>query len=312
MRYFRIVEKKNLWFALSLGIILAGCVVMVNRALHSQPILNYGIDFVGGNTMILNMKDLNNRHETATDSPETINAQFIQDLRSALSTFDLATSTIQITQNKEVLIKTLHIKSERSQEILDHLQATFGEVEVLEIDFIGPTIGSELKETSIWIILLVSISLLLYISWRFEFKFGLAALFALVHDALISISFSAFLNIEINTAYVAALLTILGYSINDTIIIFDRIRENLALYQESKSIRDIINISLVQTFRRTINTSFTTLAVILCLILFGGTTIKEFCVILFIGILAGTYSSIFIASPIVLQLSSQEQPQLES
>ena len=302
MKLFKIVEKRNLWTVLSLIVILSGFIVMGNRALKSEPVMNYGIDFVGGNSMILSFDALNSQETPSSES----NIAFIGKLRNELKDYGLDKSTIQITQNREVIIKTLQIENSKNQAILDGLRGTFGSIEVLEIDFIGPTIGSELREKSIWIIILVSVSLLLYISWRFELRFGLAALAALLHDALVVISFSAIFNLEVNTAFVAAILTILGYSINDTIVIFDRIRENLQLYADTRPIKDVVNISLSQTLIRTLNTSVTTIAVISSLIFFGGTTIKEFCVVLLIGIIAGTYSSLFIASPVVASLSGRD------
>ena len=175
-------------------------------------------------------------------------------------------------------------------------------MELLEVDIIGPTIGQELKETSVWIIVLVSIALLLYITWRFDLAFGLAALIATIHDGIITLSLASLLNIEINTAFVAAILTILGYSINDTIVVFDRIRENLVHVKDSQTIHPLVNKSIYQTLFRTINTSLTTLFVIVCLFVFGGTTIKGFALVLLIGILAGTYSSVFIASPVFTML----------
>ena len=144
--------------------------------------------------------------------------------------------------------------------------------------------------------------LLAYITFRFELAFGIAALVAVLHDGLIILSIAAITGIEINTTFIAALLTVLGYSINDTIVIFDRIRENIEKLNNYVSLKALTNQSLNQTLLRTINTSITTVIVIMSLILFGGTTIKEFCIVLLIGILSGTYSSLCIASPIIVKL----------
>ena len=142
-----------------------------------------------------------------------------------------------------------------------------------------------------------------YITLRFEWKYGDSAILALIHDGLITISLASILEIEINTAFVAALLTVLGYSINDTIVIFDRIRENQQSQKDQISFQTLTNTALNQTLIRTINTSITTLLVISSLIFFGGPTIKGFCIILLIGILSGTYSSLFIASPFVVMFN---------
>jgi len=300
MRTYKIIEKKNLWITLSLLVILAGSFVGFKNAMAQRPILNFGIDFTGGTSLILKFDDLSkqyaNRSETVSVSD--VNIAFIQNVRRTLALLGLEKSTIQITNDQEVIIRTIFLNNQKRLELQSILSDKIGTLEVLEIDIIGPTIGQELRETSIWIILIVSIALLVYITWRFELAFGLSALVATLHDGLITLSLASILNIEINTAFVAALLTILGYSINDTIVVFDRIRENLGKSTVNDALIPMVNASIAQTFYRTINTSFTTLFVIVCLLLFGGTTIKGFALVLLIGIIAGTYSSIFIASPV--------------
>jgi len=286
---FKFVEKKNLWLVISTAVILLGFSLMGFRALSSQPTLNYGIDFVGGNTFLLKLID---KEVQLNDS------KLISDTRSALASYGLAKSQIQLSENNQLYIKTTSIDKNITSAILNDLKASLGNFEILEIDYIGPSIGATLKKQSLWIILFVSLSLLLYISIRFELSFGLAALAAVLHDALVIISVSSILSLEINTAFIAAILTILGYSINDTIVIFDRIREQLEKLKNKKSLIDITNISLNQTLLRTINTSITTLLVIGSLILFSDGTIKEFCLILLVGIISGTYSSLCIASPL--------------
>jgi preprotein translocase subunit SecF len=298
MKVFKIVEKRNLWIFTSLLVIALGFGLMGNKAIKAQPALNFGIDFAGGTSMLLKFDTLNN--DTNKDA-------FIGNLRTILAHHHLEKSSIQITNGNEVMIKTLELNNNKHQVILDEFEKSIGKMEVLEIDFIGPTIGAELKETSLWIVLVTSCLLLIYISVRFQFLFGVAALIALLHDALITISFASLLNLEINTAFVAAILTILGYSINDTIVIFDRVRENFNHFKTTESLADIINQSLSQTFIRTINTSVTTLLVIGSIIMFGGNTIKEFCIVLLIGIVAGTYSSLFIASPILYTLKKDKE-----
>jgi preprotein translocase subunit SecF len=308
---FKIIEKKNLWFSISIILIGIGIALMTTNVFKSKPMMNYGIDFVGGSTMILKFEELNKRHEIAesnNESAQAINIGFIKAIRNVLTEYGLESSSVQITRDKEVLIKTLEIDDQKSLAIFNALQQKLGAGERLELYKIGATIGAELRETSIWIIGIVSVALLLYITWRFEFVYGIAALIALLHDALISISFAALLNIEITTAFVAALLTVLGYSINDTIVIFDRIRENIKLLSKKKlPLKTIANISLNQTLVRTLNTSATTLMVISSLLVLGGTTIKGFCLVLLIGIISGTYSSLFIASPLLVMLYPEEK-----
>lgn len=302
----QIVQKKNLWFLISLAVILIGISTMVFRAFEQRPFLNFGIDFTGGTTIILKAEALQQLHEKLGDKKEA-NIAFIATLRETMTEFGLEKSHIQITGDKEVIIRTQELKNTTRVTLLNTIQEKLGYLEILEIDMVGPTIGDELKEQSFWIIILVSIALLIYISWRFEFIFGAAALIAVIHDALVVMSMAALFDIEINTAFVAAILTVLGYSINDTIVIFDRIRENMHKHSEEWAWKDILNISIRQTLSRTAHTSTTTLTVILSLLIFGGTTLKAFMLVLLIGIISGTYSSIFVASPVLYQLLAKRE-----
>ncbi|RAP32765.1 protein translocase subunit SecF [Candidatus Marinamargulisbacteria bacterium SCGC AG-410-N11] len=299
---FKIIEKKNLWFLISIIIITVGIGSMILRGINNQPILNYGIDFIGGQSMLLNLQDMENLPNDHTT--------IIKNIRTILEPYQLDKSSIQLIPDTSasgkktlsLLIKMLKLNNETSQSLLTDISNVVGPIEVLEIDYIGATIGSELRKTSFTIILVVSLCLLLYISFRFKLSYGLSALCALIHDALITISFASIFNLEINTAFVAAILTILGYSINDTIVIFDRVREYFHKFKKTQTINNIINLALNDTLIRTINTSLTTLLVLLSLIYFGGSTTKQFCTILLIGVLAGTYSSLFIASPVLVKL----------
>ncbi len=300
----KLIEKKNLWFFISSVIIISGLVLMGMRSVKQEPVLNFGIDFTGGASFILSFDTLDQAHRQSNLDPETINLNFIQSLRASLKDMDLDNSQLQITEDLEVLIKTPHLSNDRRKRVLEALEVVGGSLTVLEIDIIGPTIGEELRRQSIWIILVVSLGLLLYIWWRFELIYGAAALLAVLHDALILISLAAFLTIEVNTAFVAAILTVLGYSINDTIVIFDRIRENSHI-KDSGPVKALLNRSISQMFTRSIHTSFTTVFVVLSLFIFGGTTIKSFALVLMMGILAGTYSSLFIASPFLYVFSGE-------
>ncbi|MBT3261682.1 protein translocase subunit SecF [bacterium] len=309
IKKYKIVEKKNFWFSMSLLFILVGLTLMSYRALTQKPILNFGIDFTGGTSISLKIEALNKNLLQYKDKGQTedeVKIAFIEDVRNVLGEVGLEKSYIQITKDKEVLIKTTELTDDKRVEILDLLENKFGGLELLEADVVGPIIGAELKTTSLWIIFVVMVMLLLYITWRFEFVFGISALMALLHDALVIVCFAAIFNVEINVPFVAALLTVLGYSINDTIVVFDRIRENLFSAKMKSDIKNIINESLSQTMRRTIHTSVTTLLVVGCLFLFGGATIKSFTLVLLVGILSGTYSSLCIASPILAMVSDKK------
>ncbi len=305
VKYWKIIEKRNLWFALSGLVILVGFGMMGIRMVHGEPILNLGSDFAGGNTMVLRFDWLNEKHKQIGHNPVAFqdeSSKFIGSIRSVLGQFGLENSAIQISSDQEVIIKTAKVTEDKSTHIRDALTARLGPIEVLEIDYIGPAMGAELRNQSLLIIILVSVALMGYISWRFEFCYGVGALAATLHDALVMISIASIFHVEVDTAFVAALLTILGYSINDTIVIFDRIRDNLGAARASKQPFDlatVINMSIRETIGRTINTVVTVIIVLVSLIVFGGSTLRPFCMVLLMGTLAGTYSSIFIASPMM-------------
>jgi len=298
MKVLKIVEKYKIWLLLSLSIILLGFSVAVVRVFNSESPLNYGIDFVGGSSIMVKLYQ---------DRPLTT-IDLIQNVRTSLSKIGLNKVSVQVTQDKEIIIKTTHLENNGITLIQDQLKQDFKKVEVLEVDYIGPSFGSELRAKSFMIIIIVSACMLVYITWRFQFSFGVAALIALVHDGLITLAGASLLNIEIDTAFVAAILTILGYSINDTIIIFDRIRENLKNESlKEKSLATIVNISIKQSLTRTFNTSLTSLLALISIILFGGSTIREFCITLLIGISSGIYSTMFIASPLFVAIESRKK-----
>jgi preprotein translocase subunit SecF len=291
---FKFIEKRKLFYTLSSLLILAGFIMMGLRALSSKPILNWGIDFVGGSTITVKYPSLNK-----TD--------YIEKTRNSLAKIGQEKASIVITPENEVIIKTSSLKPETIKHIQTQLQQDMGTIEIQEVDFIGPTIGAELQQKSLFIIITVIASLLIFISWRFQLSYGLGAIAALIHDALATISIASLLYFEIDSAFIAALLTVLGYSMNDTIIIFDRIRENIAHAGENFNIIDITNLSLNQTLARTINTVTTALIMLLAMILLGGSTIRTFLLVMFIGIALGTYSSIFIGSPIFVHFFARKR-----
>jgi len=174
-------------------------------------------------------------------------------------------------------------------------------VQMRRVEFVGPQVGDELTEKGGLAMLYALIGILAYVAWRFEWRFALGAVIALVHDVLVTVGFFSLLGLEFSLPVLAAVLAVIGYSLNDTIVVFDRIRENFRKMRKG-TIVDIMNSAINQTLRRTLLTSLTTLLVVVTLILLGGEIIKGFAVALFIGILVGTYSSIFVASPVVLSL----------
>ena len=286
------IEKRRIAAIISTVLILIGIAFLVIRG---GP--NYGIDFKGGTTIRL-------KFDKAIE---------ISEVRTVLSGLGLGNSEIkQIGSDNELLLRIEQqaniaevsdlITSELAKQISDN------KFEIRERDTVGPRIGSELRRSMIWAVLVSLALLLVYISWRFEFKFAIGAIVALFHDIAITIGVFAVLDLEISLAVVAAFLTIVGYSLNDTIVVFDRIRENLKVLRREKYDR-IVNKSINQTLSRTVLTSLTTFIVVIILFLFGGEVIHNFAFAILVGIVIGTYSSIFVASPIVVtwQLSVEKK-----
>ncbi|NDC82509.1 protein translocase subunit SecF [bacterium] len=310
MTTVKIIEKKNLWFSVSALLITIGFFLMGLRFIKNEPVLNFGSDFAGGSTMVLRFDGLAEKYRHSGRNKEKFqieSSKFIAEVRRVLEEFNLGNSSIQLSGDQDVVIKTAKVSSDQSLKIRGALTSRLGANEVLEIDYVGPSMGKELRNQAMVITVCVAIALMAYISWRFEFSYGWGALGATLHDALIMMSLASILGIEINSAFVAALLTILGYSINDTIVIFDRIRDNINMLKNQKqaiNLVALVNQSIRETLGRTINTVLTVVIVLVALLIFGGETIRPFCIVLLMGTITGTYSSIFIASPVMIMGTS--------
>lgn len=260
--------------------------------------LKFGIDFRGGSLMELKF----------TQSTPDNNA-----VQSTLAEFDIGSVIVQESGERGILLRFEEIDEPLHQSILSKL-GELGEFEEERFESIGPVIGEETKRKAIWAIILVLIMILVYIAWAFRkisyplgsWIYGAVALVTLFHDVLITIGVFVLLgyifNIEAGVPFVAALLTILGYSVNDTIVVFDRIRENVAKRGSGFDFGEIINQAVRQTYVRSGNTSLTTLFVLSAIFFFGGVTIKYFVLTLMIGVVIGTYSSIFLASPLLFSI----------
>ncbi len=258
--------------------------------------LKYSIEFTGGS--ILEVKYA----QTAPD---------IESIKQSLSEFELGDTIIQPSNDNIMIIRMKSIDEETHQSILSKLKQN-NELEEQRFEFIGPVIGKELKEKTKLLIILSLLVIVLYVSFAFRkiktsaksWQYGIVALIALGHDVLIPLGILAYLGkyygVEMSIPIVVALLTVLGYSVNNTVVVFDRVRENSFLSVIS-SFDGIINISLKQTIVRSVNTALTTLFVLFAIFFFGGETLKYFSLTMIIGIIAGTYSSIFLASPILSQ-----------
>lgn len=252
---------------------------------------NYGIDFAGGTLIQIKYEG---------KAP-------IADVRDVIATdkaYEGATVTFFGSED-EIVIKTKMSSKNLGEDVSDKVRAllkdTQGFKEVRRVDMVGAKVGSELREQGLMAMILAIIGILIYVSFRFEWRFAVASVLALVHDVTIAMGMIVLIGIEVNLDILAALLTILGYSLNDTIIVFDRIREGIRTIK-NPDLEEIINESVSRTLSRTTLTSLTTFFVVLTLFLFGGEIIHGFAFTLLVGVIVGTYSSIFVASPILMWL----------
>jgi preprotein translocase subunit SecF len=275
---FKIIENKNKWFALSIIVIVTGLVFLLIKG------LNFGIDFKGGAVM-------------RVEIGQTLSNDDIESVRAIAANYD-KDAAARIINNTGVEISSSKLTLDELNKVFDELKGKYSlEDDAKSISRKDATVGKELERSAI-IASLVAIALILvYVGIRFELKTGIAAIIALVHDLLVMITVYAVFQIPVQNSFIAAMLTILGYSINDTIVVFDRIRENkkTGKYKDYVSLSDA---SITQTMARSINTVFTTLITIVTIYILGVTAIQEFAFPLIIGIVSGAYSSIFIASPL--------------
>ena len=278
------IGKRKIGIAISLSLILIGLVSIVA---HGGPRL--GIDFLGG-TLV----------QVRFDDPVSI-----IDVRSAISSAGYGGAVIQqFGGDKEILIRILEAKGDSeastliSQALSDYFTAN--PYEIRKVEKVGPKIGGELRNKAVLAIFAAMLGIVIYITFRFEFKFAIGALIALAHDVLITLGIFSLLDIEITLAVIAAFLTIVGYSLNDTIVIYDRIRENIKAMRH-ESYEKIINTSINNSLARTVVTSLTTFMVVFILYVIGGQVISGFSFAMMLGVVVGTYSSIFIASPILIE-----------
>ena len=246
--------------------------------------LNLGIDFKGGTLIEISTKNSN-----------------IGELRSILSPEFNDVSLQEFGDSNTIIIRLQNESNKESIKTIDKVKLLISDkvIEFRRSEFVGPTISSELLWTGLQAIGFSLIAILIYIWLRFEWQFGFGAVVALTHDVIFTLGFLSLFNIDFSLSSIAAVLTIAGYSINDSVVIFDRIRENLRKYKKL-DLPDLFNLSINNTLSRTVMTSLTTLIALLCLYIFGGEVIKPFAIAMIIGILIGTYSSIFIAVPTLL------------
>ncbi|QLY78411.1 protein translocase subunit SecF [Clostridium intestinale] len=280
----KIIEKTKIWFSISLLVIVLGIGFMVYRGG-----LNFGIDFIGGSKVIIQMPDDFTKSEV-----DEIIKKYAE---------DAVTNTVNDTQLE---VKAKDFDSTKVSEMMNELKEKYAleDDALISQDEIGASVSSELTRNSLISLSIAVIAMLIYVAVRFEFKFGVSAIIALLHDILITVAIYAIFNVPVNTPFIVAILTIVGYSINDTIVIFDRIRENINKMRRS-SPAEVANISVTQTMSRSINTTLTTLFTIIAVNVFVP-SVREFTFPLIIGIACGAYSSIFIASPVWVMLKNRK------
>lgn len=258
--------------------------------------LNYGIDFSGGNLFQLKfeksitLNQINNNLDEIAKTIHQVNPN---------------SRKVQISEDNTVIIRTPELKESEKTEVLNNLKK-IGNFEINKEEKVGASVGEELKTSAILALSIGAVLIILYITFRFEFTFAIAAVTVLFHDLIIAIGVIALLGYEIDTPFIAAILTILGYSINDTIVVFDRIRENMKRKNRG-TFEQCLDKSVNQVMIRSLNTSVTTLFAIIAILVFGGDSLKTFIMTLLIGILAGTYSSVFIATPLVYILDKNKK-----
>jgi len=286
-----IIKKKYIYFLISLVFIISGLIALFTYG------LNLSIDFTGGSRIGLSI-------------PEKAVGQNVEKIKTVFEKENIKIASLEVVENT-VSIKTQVIDQNKNSQLIKSLEKEIKGIKQDDLETIGPTIGSETTANAIKAIIIALLLIVLYITFSFRkvpkpassFRFGVCTVFALIHDVLIVVGafalFGHFLDVEIDSLFVTAVLTIIGFSVHDTIVVFDRIRENLKRMM-GDPFEKIVNESILQTIDRSLNTSLTVVLVLVSLLLFGGETIRWFVVALLVGIIAGTYSSIFFASPLLV------------
>jgi len=288
-----VVDNVKKWLGISAIVVAVALVGLMFKG------LNYGIDFTGGNLYQVNFEKEVDLNEVNT---------YLDDLSSTYAEVGANSRKVQVSNGGVVIIRTPEMTEEAKNAFLDDLSG-LGKYDLERSDKVGATVGEELKTSAVYALLIGGALIVLYITLRFEFKFAVAAITALLHDIIISVGAIALLGYEVNTPFIAAVLTLLGYSINDTIVVFDRIRETVRR-KNSGSLGECIDKSINQVMTRSINTSLTTFLAVVAILVFGGGSLKTFITTLLFGVIAGTYSSIFVASPVVYLLEKGKKEEV--
>jgi preprotein translocase subunit SecF len=279
------------WLYLATGLVVAACVAgMAIQPALGRPVLNWGVDFTGGTLITLRFQD----RSVSTGA-----------VRAALQPLGLGEAVIQkVQETGDVSIRTRHLEPEERRRLEEQLRRQVGPFTVLSVDDVGPKIGRELRNVAILGVVLGLALQVVYVSLRFQsVRFAIAADVALLHDLLVVLGVFALTRATVDSSFVAVLLTVVGYSINDTIVVFDRIRENLQL-RTREPFPDLVNRSVLEALVRSINTGLTTLLAIGSVYLFGGPTIRDFAFGLTVAVLTGGWSSIGLAAPLLVDMTA--------
>jgi len=282
--YFNIVKKRYWWFGISLLIIIPGIISLFIQG------LNLGIDFKGGTMFDMTFNKVVTQ-AAITDTMKSVGLE----------------GSVQLSNGDTcALIRTEALEETKRNELLTALQTKVGEYDktTLKEDKVGPAIGQELTRNALYALIIAMGLMIAYITFRFQFVFAISGIIALLHDVLVVVGIFSLFQWDVDSSFVAAVLTIFGYSINDTVIIFDRIRENEAKMKRADSYEDMIDKSIWQTMRRSINTVVTVLIALLSVFILGGESTRMFSLAMLIGVFTGAYSSIFIASQILLEVKT--------
>ncbi len=290
MRAWNLMANRRWLYLASVGIVLASVAGMAVQPALGRPVLNWGVDFTGGTLLTLRFRD----RSVSTGQ-----------VRAALQPLGLGEAVIQkVQETQDISVRTRHLEPEERRKVEQALRDRVGSFEVLSVDDVGPKIGRELRNIAI---LGVAVGLALqvvYVSLRFRsVRFALAADVALLHDLLLVLGVFAVTRATVDSSFVAVLLTVVGYSINDTIVVFDRVRENLQL-RGREPFPDLVNRSVLEALVRSINTALTTLLAIGSVYLFGGPTVRDFALGLTVAVLTGGWSSVGVASPLLVDLTA--------
>ena len=290
MPRFSIVKNYKIFFSITIIFLIIGFGSMIFKG------FNLGIDFTGGSIMDLKFQK----------------AVTVAEVRDVLKEHKLGNAIIQLesadgaTSSEGVLIRTGVINDEQRRVVMDDMESKLGKFDINRVENVGATVGDELIQQAVMAIVLSWFLMIAYISMRFEFKFAIAAIIALIIDVSVTLSYFSLFHRELDSSFVAALLTVVGYSVNGTIVIFDRIRENLKIHRRSESMAEMIDNSIWQTMGRSIYTVGTSLFAVIAIFLWGGETIHNFAFAMLVGFSSGAYTSTLLAGPLWLFLRGKK------